>query len=149
MCLAFIEQKMENLLMQQPLSCLKSFPQIRVRGFACTIFLLVLNGCFSPSPPNHPLSLYGQGYYAHVVKALDAYYRVNGTYPNKLQELVPKWLVKIPELPREHSSKYIGFLYNYREKTGEYILRFEFQDGSLDYCTYSSRARRWECEGLY
>ena len=78
-----------------------------------------------------------------VVAALDAYQRNEGTYPERLGDLVPEYL---PSVPSKYEELPVGY-----ERTPEgYTLRFSYSGAGIgmNHCSYTPEGL-WDCYGYY
>ena len=77
---------------------------------------------------------------APIIECLKKYHEANGAYPESLQELVPDYILEIPESVNDAPITY--------EKTDEsYALSFSYIGPGMNYCTYSPF--EWKCSGAY
>lgn len=118
--------------------------------------LLALAGC---DPPG--VGARAHGFYEAsppVIRALSAYYADRGHYPERLDELVPRYLPRLPS--RRDAGMYTLFdLRGDRETpafkdeprpSNSYELRFEYAGPGFNYCTYApTMPTRWHCGGYY
>ncbi len=76
-----------------------------------------------------------------IVDAIEKYYHNTGIHPNTLNDLLPQYLIKLPQ-----TSTGYGFAYNLYDD-GTYILKFPYTRRNWT-CGYFSEAKEWECSHL-
>ncbi len=70
-----------------------------------------------------------------IVRAVEAFRKQTGNYPASLEDLVPKYLPKVPDRPDESQHKFSGW--EYRVITNgvahTYTLRYYMGRGGVEY----------------
>ena len=100
----------------------------------CLIFL----GChlYGPPPAKGPKAEKFYEEAAPIISALELYKNERGSYPESLDDLIPKY---IPEMPSRN------FFYVIEKDT--YILAFKYEGPGVNSCAYSP-GKGWDCTGL-
>jgi hypothetical protein len=128
----------------------------RAGRFAALATLLALTGCYAPGvgPRAH-------GFYSvspPVMLALSAYYADHDRYPKTLDELVPRYLPRVPTQWDAGTRTLIGWsslrkspAFKYERLLARgYVLRFEYAGPGFNVCTYSpTEPSKWDCGGYY
>src|SRR5882757_2310207 len=80
-----------------------------------------------------------------IINALENYKNEQGNYPQRLGELVPRYLEKDPQ--KDENSQ-IRFIYYRVEENNSYNLRMSYPAffGSDD-CSYTPAGKKWTCGG--
>jgi hypothetical protein len=76
-----------------------------------------------------------------VLAALEEFKEANGSYPAALRELVPDYLITVPEVIN-------GEPVMYRPTDDGYTLSFAYVGPGMNICTYSP-GPGWRCSGAY
>jgi hypothetical protein len=76
-----------------------------------------------------------------VIAALTRYYEDHGSYPEKLEALLPDYLGEAPLTVND-----MPILYRLTEQS--YTLEFSFVGPGMNHCSYTPEAK-WDCYGFY
>lgn len=110
--------------------------------FLAFIFLFA-ESCGSEKPGEGKLAESGKTLGNNVVKALEKYHDDNKDFPMSLQNLVPKYLDKLPQ------DKDLKFNYSYKNVEKSYVLEFEYSGSGMGIyeCDYTPETKKWICTG--
>jgi hypothetical protein len=99
-----------------------------------------------PAPGEGPKAERGFRRAAPVIEALDRYREQRGSYPERLEQLVPDFLpaaaLAVPGTPQER------YPLEYAREEGGYVLTFRYVGPGMNHCDYRPRAR-WDCGGHF
>lgn len=120
-----------------------------IRITAATVLLVSILACqgagiFPTEEPPGVGEKAEKGYAASqpVITALESYKLDHGSYPDTLIELVPDYLPSVPTKNEE-----LDFYYS---STGDdYQFSFYYLGPGMNACTYTSKAKDWDCSGAY
>lgn len=76
-----------------------------------------------------------------VIAALETYYAENGSYPDKLAELVPTYIASVP-------TKTSDLDFSYSKRDNSYALSFHYLGPGMNTCKYTPE-KKWNCSGAY
>lgn len=84
-----------------------------------------------------------------LVQALGVYHSERGDYPEQLNELVPKYIVRVPA-SQPGNTDGVSFIY-VRSSTSEYRLVFRYFGPGSNTCTHrpAYAPNEWKCLGAY
>jgi len=118
------------------------------RYFVFTILILTTLACNFTGiiPTDEPPGVgekadKGYAFSEPIIKALDQYKTDHGTYPEKLDELVPGYLPTKPSVTEELEYSYSGH-------GDTYSFSFHYRGPGLNTCTYKP-GEDWKCSGAY
>jgi hypothetical protein len=113
-----------------------------------------LTGCWSPGDRH-------AGYYAgkRVITALEGFHDDHGQYPERLDELVPRylhgrrdllWKGRVQPLNAPgHDQTAEEQPLEYSREGDAYTLSFSYASFGMNILTYDSRTRKWHQSGYY
>src|ERR1017187_7494057 len=84
----------------------------------CVCGILILRLMFSRTREFQAQAQLGQP----IVRAIEECRKQRGAYPNSLADLVPKYLLTVPELPDESKNKFSGW--DYRTVTNGMVVSY-------------------------
>ena len=113
-----------------------------MRGGGVILLALALAGC--PPPGKGPKAELGYRRSEAVIGALEAYRQARGAYPDSLPQLVPAFAAD--SMLRAPVQTYP---YEYRRTEDGYTLRFRYSGPGMNYCTWTPKARAWDCGGYF
>jgi len=122
-----------------------------IRRVLCTslaLGIVLIAGCATPGKGQKAES--GYALLEPVIRALDKFYEKNGAYPEKLQELVPKYVSKVPESFDDWPIVYFRETPRSAEVTSVkypgYLLSFKYTGPGMNQCFFRP-GEQWDCSG--
>lgn len=110
----------------------------------CLFWLFfVLSGCATMGQASRQADA-GFESMAPIVLCLERFHKDNQRYPNSLTELIPDY---IPRVPKKVDG--LPVIYKPQDKNENFTLSFQFRDPKLNYCTYSSMKKSWDCQAYF
>ena len=107
------------------------------------VVVVALAGC--PPPGQGPAARNGYSACGPAINALAAYHAEHGTYPGRLEDLVPRYLARVPTKAESRLESI-----RYEPKASEdYFLEFRYVGPGMNYCDYSPASAKWKCGGYY
>lgn len=85
-----------------------------------------------------------------IIQAIDEFVEINGFYPDKLDELIPKFINNYPKTITDQKYKYFKLVSAKENEVEPYILSFELRNAINVTCAYFPGANEisemnWEC----
>jgi hypothetical protein len=107
--------------------------------------MVALSACYPPG--KGPVARRGYNICAPAINALDAYHSDHGLYPEKLDELVPQYLPRVPSPMADRRLESVTYKLR---PADSYQLEFRYVGPGMNYCDYSPKPQaRWKCSGYY
>ena len=113
------------------------------RALLVVVVVVVLAAC--PPPGQGPAARNGYNACGPAIGALAAYHAEHGTYPVRLEDLVPRYLMRVPT---KDGSRLESIRYELKSSEG-YFLQFRYVGPGMNYCDYSPTSAKWKCGGYY
>ncbi|MBV6394300.1 MAG: hypothetical protein KPEEDBHJ_03554 [Anaerolineales bacterium] len=112
--------------------------------FILAAFVLACNALLPTEEPPGVGEKAEKGYAASapVIAALEAYKADHGSYPEKLDQLVPDYLPSVPVKTDELD-------FSYSSDGATYSFSFHYIGPGMNTCAYSSEGKEWNCSGAY
>lgn len=108
----------------------------------CLLLFVWMTGC--ATPVQNPKASEAFESLAPVVMVIERYHKDKRIYPRRLVDLVPDY---IPQVPRMVNKRPI--IYKPTEKGKAFTLTFQYLDPDMNFCTYSSLEKNWDCQDYY
>ena len=116
------------------------------RHFAASILVTVVlfnaSSCFE-KPGEGKKAKKGYEACAPVIVALDSFYKINNSYPDSLQLLIPHY---ISALPKQVNAYALG--YTMVDSGNSFSLGFNYTGPGVNKCIYTPE-KKWSCSGHY
>ena len=113
--------------------------------------MTVLAGCLGPGVGCGVRAETGYRTATPIIAALERYRRDRGHYPERQEELIPRYLPGAEAFRGSSHGKRVEIGYQ-RESDGAYSLSIAYVSGfpsSMNTCAFHSKTGRWECRGYY
>ena len=103
------------------------------------------SACYAPG--QGPVARSGYKICTPAIEALAAYHAEHSRYPVGLEELVPRYLSRVPSQKADSRLMSIGYKLH---PADSYELEFRYVGPGMNYCRYSPTfAAQWKCGGYY
>lgn len=122
---------------------MKRFKQL----LAVSVFIASVPACNALVPAEEPPGVgekaeKGYALSAPVIAGLEEYKADHGSYPEKLDQLIPDYLSSVPTKTAELEFSYFSDGKSYR-------FSFHYIGPGMNTCDYAPEAKEWKCSGAY